>query len=152
MLFRHLLLNRSNVIVDLPQRLLDVAVLTLQLESHLTDFRLHLGLDIFNGVFDLAFEAVQLVLPVLHLLLDVVVDEAADVREDVCNLWHLELNVDEVFSHGQVLIQIVVCKEGGAGGVARALLQGLRQVGLGSGEAVSQLRDLVVKLPCVVED
>ena len=52
----------------------------------------------------------------LHLLLDVVVDEAADVREDVCDLisdqdglkirswhgdhlWHLELNVDEVFCH-----------------------------------------------------
>ena len=54
---------------------------------------------------------------VLHLLLDVVVDEAADVCEDVRDLisdqeglkirsWHdgdhlrhLELNVDEVFCH-----------------------------------------------------
>ena len=52
----------------------------------------------------------------LHLLLDVIVDEAADVGEDVRDLvgdqdglkirswhgnhlWHLELDVDEVFCH-----------------------------------------------------
>ena len=38
----NLLLYGGDIVVDLPQRLLDLAVLTLELNSHLTDLRLHL--------------------------------------------------------------------------------------------------------------
>ena len=45
----NLLLNGGDVVVDLPQGLLDLAVLPLKLDSHLTDLRLHLITQMFVG-------------------------------------------------------------------------------------------------------
>ena len=42
----NLLLNGGDVVVDLPQGLLDLAVLALKLDSHLADLGLHLVTDV----------------------------------------------------------------------------------------------------------
>ena len=45
----NLLLNGGDVVVDLPQGLLDLAVLPLKLDSHLADLGLHLVKQMFVG-------------------------------------------------------------------------------------------------------
>ena len=45
----NLLLNGGDVVVDLPQGLLDLAVLPLKLHPHLTDLGLHLITQMFVG-------------------------------------------------------------------------------------------------------